>query len=240
MAAQQDLRFCVLGPLEVVVEGRRLALSGKLRSLLALLLLSRNHVVPRSRLLEELWPGVAEERAAHNLDVHVSKLRRFLGEAGGRLLSRSGGYLLEVSPDELDLERFERLVAEGRRALSAGDAAQAASTLCAALSLWRGVPLADVELDGVGAGAALEESRLAALEARIEAELALGRHVELVTELTDLVSHHPLRERLCGQLMLCLYRSGRQAEALDLYRKTRERFVSELGIEPSRTLTELE
>jgi predicted ATPase/DNA-binding SARP family transcriptional activator len=240
MAAQQDLRFCVLGPLEVVVAGRPLALSGKLRSLLAILLLNKNQVVSRSRLLEELWPGAAEDRAAHRLDVHVSKLRRALGGAGGRLLSRSGGYMLEVSPDELDLERFERLVAEGRRALSAGDAAQAASTLCAALSLWRGAPLADVELNGGGAGVALEESRLAALEDRIEAELALGHHAELVGELTDLVAGHPLRERLRGQLMLCLYRSGRQAEALELYRETRERFASELGIEPSRSLKELE
>lgn len=240
MAAKQDLRFCVLGPLEVVVEGRPLTLSGKLRSLLAILLLNRNQVVPRSRLLEELWPGAAEDRAAHRLDVHVSKLRRSLGGARGRLRSCPGGYMLDVSPDELDLERFERLAAEGRRALRAEDAAQAASTLGAALSLWRGAPLGDVELNGGEAGAALEESRLAALEDRIEAELTVGHHAELVSELTELVADHPLRERLCGQLMLCLYRSGRQAEALDLYRDTRERFVSELGIEPSRSLKELE
>lgn len=240
MTAQQGLEFRILGPLEVVVGGRQLALSGKLRSLLALLLLNGNQVVPRSRLLQQLWPSAAEGRAAHNLDVHVSKLRRTLGEAGARLLRRPGGYLLEVSPDELDLERFERLAAQGRRALSAGDAEEAATSLRVALSLWRGAPFADVELDEVGVRAALEESRLAALEDRIEADLALGHHAELVSEVTDLVADHPLRERLLGQLMVALYRSGRQAAALELYHETRERFVSELGIEPARSLRELE
>ena len=164
------------------------------------------------------------------------------GGDNGVLLTRAHGYVLRVAPGELDLHRFESLLHEGREALRAGEADVAARTLREALALWRGPPLAEFASDSFAGVdiARLNELRLSAVEERIEADLATGRSAELVAELESLVVAHPLRERLRGQLMLALYRSGRQAEALQVYQDTRRLLVDELGIEPSQALQRLE
>ena len=171
---------------------------------------------------------------------YVSHLRRALGD--GLLVTRGRGYLLQTARGQVDLDRFDELVAEGRRALGAGDARLASDRLGGALALWRGPPLADFSYEPFAQGeiARLEEERLAALEDRIEADLALGEHAALVSELDSLVHDHPLRERLQAQLMLALYRCGRQAEALERYQQARRELVDQLGIEPGRALRELE
>jgi len=235
------VEFSVLGPLEAVVEGRSVPLpAAKPRALLALLLLNRNRVVPVGELIEELWSGEPPETAMKALQVYVSQLRKAIG--ADRVLTKPPGYSLRVDEGELDLDRFEQLVREGRERLGAGDAKEAAERLEQGLALWRGPALAEFGSEPFArdAGARLEESRLEAIEGRIEADLVLGRHAQLVSELEQLVARHPFRERLRGQLMLALYRSGRQAEALDVYRRTRETLVDELGIEPSQELQELE
>ena len=235
------VEFRILGPLEVVRDGRAVELGPpRERALLALLLTRANVAVSRDRLIDELWPDDPPRSAVNVLQTYVSHLRRALPTE--RLLTRAPGYLLRVEGDELDLERFERLVEEGRRLLASGEAEAAAEALRAALGLWRGRPLADVDSAGFAAieAARLAEIRLAALDERIEADLARGRHRELVAELEALVAEHPLRERLRGQLMLALYRSGRQPEALAQYRAARARLAEELGIEPGRDLRELE
>src|SRR5919204_595850 len=186
----------------------------KQRTLLALLLVHVNDPVPRDRLIDEIWGDEPPETARTALQVHVSQLRKVLG--GERIETRAPGYRVRIEPDALDLERFERLVAEGRDALAGGDAERSADALREALALWRGEPLAEL---GEGPFAQrectrLEELRLAALEERVEADLQLGRHARLVPELERLVREHPLRERLRGQLMLALYRCGRQADGL--------------------------
>ena len=188
-----------------------------------MLLLHPNEVVPADRLIEELWGEDSPERAAAALRVNVSRLRKAL--PADVLATRSPGYVLRVAPDELDLHRFERLVDEGRSLLARGLAADAAERLRDALSLWRGPALADVAYESFAqaAIARLEEIRLAAIELRVDADLALGRHDEVVGELETLVAAHPLRERLRRYLMTALYRSGRQAEALDAYRPRVER-----------------
>jgi DNA-binding SARP family transcriptional activator/class 3 adenylate cyclase len=244
------VQFRILGPLEVLHDhGRPLVLGGaKQRALLAVLLLHAGQVVSADRLIDELWGEDPPQTARSVLQVYVANLRRILEPArprraaGGVLRTQAPGYLIDLGPDELDLVRFERLAAEGRTVLAAGDPAQAARLLGDAVGLWRGPVLADVTLAASGQGelVRLEERRLAALEDRIEAELALGRHGELVGELQALVAAQPLRERLHGQLMLALYRSGRQAEALAAYRQTRETLAEELGIDPSPALQELE
>src|SRR6266540_2128306 len=231
------MEFRILGPLEVEEEGRLLNLGGaKQRSVLAFLLLHANEVVSRDRLINELWGDEAPETAATAVQVHVSQLRKALGR--DVIVTQSPGYLIRVQEGELDLERFERLVAEAR----VQEPARAAEQLREALALWRGGPLA--ELDSVsfarGERARLQEQRLGALEQRIEADLALGHHAELVPELERLVREHPLRERLRGQLMLALYRSGRQAEALEVYRSGRRLLDEELGLEPGEELRRLE
>jgi predicted ATPase/DNA-binding SARP family transcriptional activator len=236
----QALEFRILGPVEAVRGGRLLSLEPRQRSLLALLLLKANQVVSRHELLEQLWPDVAEPKASHSLDVHLSKLRRALGADKSRLTRRSGGYVLHVEPNELDLERFEQLAARGRRRLEERRPADARAELRAALELWRGEPLQGIILDQPGLAVGLDERRLSVLEDRIDSDLALGRHAELISELQKLTSLYPLRERLRAQLMLCLYRSGRQSDALELYRHTRELYVSELGIEPGREMQELQ
>ena len=235
------MEFRILGPLEMWSEGAELSVGGrKPRALLALLLLHPNEVVASDRLIEELWSGDSPEGAAAALRVHVSRLRKALPP--DVLTTRAPGYGVRVEPDELDLYRFERLVDEGRSLLARGRPADASERIRDALSLWRGPPLADFAYESFAqaAIARLEEIRLAAVELRIEADLALGRHDELVAELESLVAEHPLRERLRGQLMTALYRSGRQAEALDAYQDARRALVDELGIEPSRELQELE
>jgi DNA-binding SARP family transcriptional activator len=231
------MEFRVLGPLEVVEDGQALPLGGtKQRALLACLLLRANQLVSTDRLVEELWPHGAPRTAAKTIQVYVSKLRKELGE--GRLVTHPPGYVLRVDPSELDLARFEELLDEARRV----DPRRAAEPLREALALWRGPALADLVYEPFAETeiARLEELRLAALEERIEADLATGRHAERVGELEALVADHPLRERLRGQLMLALYRSERQAEALKVYQDARRTLVEELGLEPSVALQRLE
>ena len=234
------MEFRLLGPLEVSDNGRSIAIaSGKQRSLLADLLLHANRAVPVTQLVDDLWGERVPETAVKALQVYVSKLRKALPE--GRLATRGSGYMLVVAEGELDVELAERLAREGRAALASGDPAHASAVLTQALSLWRGPALA--ELDGPFApveAARLEEVRLGLLEERIDADLALGRHAVLVPELDALAAGHPLRERLREQLMLALYRSRRQAEALDAYQSFRQKLDDELGIEPSQRLRELE
>jgi DNA-binding SARP family transcriptional activator/class 3 adenylate cyclase len=244
-----SVEFRILGPLEVLDEGRPLALGGaKQRALLAVLLLHAGAVVSAERLVDWLWGEAPPDTARSVLQVYVANLRKVLEPtrprwaASSLLRTQPPGYLLDLAGHTFDLVRFERLATEGRDALAAGDPAGAAAALRQALSLWRGPVLGDVaaELGLQGPLARLEEQRLAALEQRVDADLTLGRHSELVGELEALVTAHPLRERLRGQLMVALYRCGRQAEALDAYRQTRETLAEELGIDPSRGLQDLE
>jgi DNA-binding SARP family transcriptional activator len=229
--------FRLLGPLEVLEHDRLLALGGgRQRSLLAVLLLHANEVVSNDRLIDALWGQSPPPTAAKTVQVYVSRLRKELGE--GRLVTRAPGYLLTVESSELDLRRFEQLLGEARGA----EPADAADLLRRALALWRGPALADLAYEAFVQNeiARLEELRWAALEQRIEADLACGRHAELVGELEGLIAEHPLRERLRYQLMLALYRSSRQAEALDAYRTARRELAEELGLEPGEELKRLE
>jgi DNA-binding SARP family transcriptional activator len=231
------VEFRLLGPLDVAENDRSLALGGvKQRSLLAVLLLHANEVVSTDRLIDELWGGDPPATAAKSVQVHVSKLRKELGYA--RLVTRPPGYVLLVEPSDSDLARFEQLVGEASKVAPA----RAAEKLGQALALWRGPALADLAYEPFAQAevARLEELRLAALEARIDADLAGGRQAGLVGELEALIARHPLRERLRGQLMLALYRTSRQAEALDAYRAARRELAEELGLEPSEELKRLE
>jgi len=235
------MEFRLLGPLEVVDDGHPLELGPpKQRALLATLLLHRRELVSAHRLIDELWGERAPSAAAKNVQVYVSRLRKTLGD--GVLATRGSGYMLDVPPDAVDADRFERLAANGQELLLAGDPASAIEKLRAALELWRGSPLADLASQPFAHPeiARLEELRLAALEDRIEADLALGRHAAVTPELERLAREHPLRERLRAQLMLALYRCGRQSEALDVYRDTRRALVEELGLEPGPPLQRLE
>jgi DNA-binding SARP family transcriptional activator len=238
--------FRILGPLEVRSSGHSLPLGGpKQRAVLALLLLGANRVVSRERLIAELWPDAPGRDSEHALTLQISRLRKALSAAGdgeARVVTRAPGYILRVERDELDLDRYERLVAAGRAALQARDAESAVARLRDAESLWRGRPLADLEFEPFARldVERLEELRLTAVEERIEAELATGRHRDLVPELEGLIAEHPLRERFRAQLMRALYASSRQAEALAVYTDTRRLLVDELGIEPSAPLRELE
>jgi DNA-binding SARP family transcriptional activator len=233
--------YRILGPIEALVDGRPVDLAGpRPRAVLALLLTRANAVVPVDRLIDELWGEAAPATAPNVVQGYVSSLRRALGRDA--IETRGRGYAVRVAPGSLDLQRFERLASEGSAALAAGRPDDASSALREALELWRGPALADVAADSsaLAEAARLEELRLAALERRIEAELACGRHVDLVGDLEALVAEHPLRERLRGFQMLALYRSGRQADALEAYRRARERLVDELGIEPGSALQDLE
>jgi DNA-binding SARP family transcriptional activator len=238
------LEFRILGPLDVREDDAPVQLGGpKQRALLALLLLSANEPVSVDRLVDELWGAKPPKRAAHSVEVYISQLRKALGTDGAQLIvTQRPGYRISVGAEQLDLHRFERLLQSGRRALAAGDAASAAAALREALDLWRGPPLADFALDDFAQGpiARLEEIRLAAIEDRIDTDLALGGHSEVIGELEQLIARHPLRERPRGQLMLALYRAGRQAEALEQYQQTRTVLVEELGIDPSPSLQRLE
>lgn len=235
------MEFRILGPVEVADGGRTVEVGGhKQRALLALLLLHANEVVSTDRLVEELWGDELPANAAKSLQIHVSRLRKALGD--GALETAPHGYLVRVQPGEFDLDRFRTLAEAGRKALAADDLSRAAELLEEALSLWRGPPLADLSFEGFAQAeiARLEELRLAAVEARIDADLGLGCHVEVVSELEALAAAHPLRESLTGRLMLALYRSGRQAEALRAYQETRRRLAEGLGLEPSEPLRALE
>jgi DNA-binding SARP family transcriptional activator len=197
----------------------------------------RGRVVPAERLAEEMWGGSPPPTVAGTLRAHVSRLRTLLNP-DAVLVARGGGYALAAEPGLLDAARFERLAGAGREALERGEAAAAASRFREALGLWRGRALADVTDVGSLAreGARLEELRLLAVEGRVEADLALGREVEVAGELEVLVAEHPVRERLWCQLVLALYRSGRQADALAAYRRARAMLAEELGIEPGEEL----
>src|SRR5262245_1742063 len=234
----REIEFRVLGPLEVLVEARTLELKRrKQRSLLALLLLHAGEVVSTDQLIEELWAGNPPKAALGSLQNLISALRKQLGAE--TVVTQAPGYRLAVDPQGVDLYRFERLVTT---AAETEDARRRGDLLREALALWRGPALADLVFEPFAqiAIARLEEHRTAAREDLVAAELELGRHAQLVGELEALVAEHPLRERLRGQLMLALYRAGRQAEALEAYRQARETLVDELGIEPSSELQHLE
>ena len=232
------MQFQLLGPLRVVEGDRDLTPPRpKQRVLLAMLLLHREQVVAGPQLIEALWGEEPPESAQTALHGHISALRKLIG--ADRIRTRPPGYMLQVSADEVDLAQFESLVAQARER---DDPAQRSSRLLEALELWSGEPLADLRYEPVAQRevARLEELRLGALEERIDCDLALGRHHELVSELEPLVAAHPFRERLCGQLMLALYRCGRQADALHVLQSERQKLAEELGLAPGPALQELE
>ncbi len=232
----------VLGQLEVVADGRALNLGGRApRALLGLLVLHAGELVPRHRLHDALWPDATPAIAARNLKANVYALRKTLGEHASLVRTRPGGYELALEPEHIDAARFERLLDDARSAFAADEAERAATLLRRALALWRGPVLADLsdEVFVEAAARRLEELRLTAVEERIEADLALGRHADVVGELEALTAAEPLRERLQGQLMLALYRSGRQAEALEVFVRTNAH-LRELGLETTPALRELQ
>jgi DNA-binding SARP family transcriptional activator len=233
------LKFGILGPLEVRDGERTLTPSGgRQRALLALLLLQANEIVSTDRLMDALWGDEPPGSGATALQVLVSRLRAALGAGGADLLTQAPGYVLRVERGRLDLDRFEALLAEADGA----EPSVAASKLRDALALWRGPALGELAYESFAQPAVgrLEELRIVALERRIAADLELGRHAELVGELEGLVVEHPLREGFRCQQLLALYRSGRQAEALEAYRAARDTLVEELGLEPGPALQELE
>ena len=235
------MEFRILGELEVIGEDGPIELkAAKQRALLGILLLRANEVVSADSLIDRLWSERPPASAPKLVQVYVSQLRRALGD--GRIVTRAPGYVLTVEPDELDSARFERLLAEGRAALAEGNATRARRSIGAALELWRGPALADLAFEEFARTDAerLEELRLAALEERIESDLSLGRHDQLVPELGALVDRYPLRERLWRQTMLALYRSGRQAEALECFARARRTLDDELGLEPGEELRQLQ
>jgi WD40 repeat protein/DNA-binding SARP family transcriptional activator len=236
------MQFRILGPLEVTAEsGGAVALGGaRARALLAVLLLHANQPVSAERLAVALWGDDAPSGAIKTVQVHMSRLRKALGD-GEIVQTTPAGYRLWVGPGELDSERFDGLVDAGRRALADGEPQLASSLLREALGLWRGPPLSDLAHEPFAAAEVrrLEERRLAAMELAIEGDLAVGCHGEVVGELESLVAEHPLRERLHAQRMLALYRCGRQAEALEAFRDARRLLVEEIGVEPGAALREL-
>ncbi|WP_053226307.1 BTAD domain-containing putative transcriptional regulator [Solirubrobacter soli] len=235
------MQFGILGPLEVRADGRAVMLGGaKPRAVLAVLALHANQSVSAERLAVALWGEDVPPSAVKTVQVYVARLRKALGDPD-RLVTTPAGYSLRVGPGELDAERFERLLGDGRRALKAGRGDDAAAELRQALDLWRGPPLAELASAPFAPAeiTRLEEQHLAAVELRVDADLAAGRHAELVGELQQLTARQPWRERLHAQLMLALYRSGRQADALEAYRHAREVLVEQLGIEPGAELHEL-
>ncbi|MFJ4279512.1 BTAD domain-containing putative transcriptional regulator [Streptomyces massasporeus] len=245
------MRIQILGPLSAEIGGVPIApTASKPRQILALLALYPGRVMPVPTLMEEIWGGESPVSALTTLQTYILQLRRRLGTAMGPdsprnakdvLATRHGGYVLQIPPDSVDVYAYEQLVAAGRAAFEAGDDARAAETLRRALDLWQGPALVDVRVGSLLSieTVRLEESRLGALERRIDAELRLGRHTELIAELRDLIARHPQHEGLHSQAMLALYRSGRQAAALDVYRRLRVRLIEELGVEPSPQLQRL-
>jgi DNA-binding SARP family transcriptional activator len=223
-----------------VADGAPLALGGaQQRALLALLVTHAGETLTTDRLVDELWGERTPPTAVKTVQVYISQLRKLLGPE--RVVRNGHGYRLVADADEVDARRFEARAAEGRAALAAGKTEAAVSALAAADAVWRGPALAEIDLPWALAEAArLEDARIAAREDRIDAELALGRHAALTAELEALCREHPLRERLTAQRMLALYRAGRQAEALEVYRLMRARLVDELGLEPGPQLRELE
>jgi len=240
------MSFRVLGPVEAWTDKRRLVLGGPQQvKLLAFLLLNANRAVAADAVIDAVW-GAERNGAAKRLQMGVSRLRRSLASLdnpdGSRLRTVSGGYLFSVQPGELDAERFAERVADGRRFLEEGDPAHAGELLAEALGWWRGPPLAEVAFEDFAQGEIrrLEELRLVALESRIDADLQQGSHTELIPELEAVLAAQPTRERLASQLMTALYRSSRQADALDVYQRIRTRLAEELGLEPGPALKKLE
>jgi DNA-binding SARP family transcriptional activator len=236
------IRFNLLGPVEAHRDGQRLPLGGpKQRAVLAMLLLNANRVVQVGQIIDGVWGEHPPERAVNAVQVYVSGLRRALRPAD-LLSTRGTGYLLGADEHTLDLLEFVNGTAAGRRAMDEGRYTEAAERLRAALGLWRGRALADLadEPFAEAEAAALEETRLATVEARVEADLAAGRDAELVAELRSLVAEYPLRERFRGLLAEALYRAGRQAEALEVFRVARRVLADELGVDPSPELRALE
>ena len=236
------MEFIFLGPFEVRVEREAVDTGGmRQRGLLAILALNRNEVVSTDRLIDQLWAGEPPSTALHTVQVFVSRLRRALGSAAHCLVTRGRGYALEIDDDSIDADRCERLYTRARAAQATGDYSRAEGLLRDALALWRGVPLADFTYEpfAQAAIARLEELKLSCREELIDAELALGRHQQLMPDLEAFVREQPLRERARGQLMLALYRCGRQAEALADFREARRKLIDELGVEPGVALREL-
>jgi len=240
------MRFSVLGSIEVTDGAGPLELGGiKQRAILGYLVLHANKVVPTSRLLQSMWDGAPPPTARKMIQNAVSGLRRVLTGGSGDLPSlrtHAPGYQLHLDAETVDLHRFRTLVRHGRQAIADGETEQGAEQLRAALSLWRGPALTDLVEAGYRWSelTAVEDERLSTLEDRLDAELVCGRHREITPELEVLTATEPLRERLCQQFMLALYRSGRQADALRVYRRTREALVDSLGLEPGRDLQELQ
>ena len=236
------MRYRLLGSVEVYGDdGQLLPIGGRSeRVLLTVLALHANRAVSTDRLIDALWGDDPPATATNALQVHISKLRKHLAGGSGRDLLRraAGGYVLQVETGESDVESFDRLT---REAASVGDPSEVSRLLAEGLSLWRGAPLSGADSDALaGEAARLEEQRLAAIERRVDAELELAGHRELIPELEGLVHDYPLREELRGRLMLILYRSGRQTEALAVYREGRERLAEEMGIDPGPDLQAVE
>ncbi|MFC9297018.1 BTAD domain-containing putative transcriptional regulator [Streptomyces sp. NPDC057011] len=244
------MKIQVLGPLSAEVNGGSIVPTArKPRQILALLALYPGRVMPVPTLMEEIWGTALPQSALTTLQTYILQLRRRLGTALGPgaggvkdvLVTRHGGYLLQIEPESVDVHEYESLVARGQSDFEQGDDESAAATLRAALALWQGPALVDVragpilEIEVMR----LEESRLVAVERRIDVDLRLGRHTELLAELTELIARHPQHEGLHSQAMVALYRSGRQATALDVYRRLRGRLIEDLGVEPSPQLQRL-
>ena len=239
------MEFRLLGSLELTSGGQPVPIAGlRTRAVLAMLLVNANRVVPADKLASEFWPGHQPDRAAANLQVRLSELRRALNGAGeaGRLVTQPPGYVLRVAADELDASRFEGLVKAGHQAIAEGNAENAVRLLDGSLSLWAGPALAEFDdlQFALAERARLDEIRLGALEAKLGAQLACGQHHETLAELERLTAEHPLRERLWASRMVALYRSGRQADALRAYRQLRATLVDQLGIEPGPELRDLQ
>ncbi|OIK06004.1 AfsR/SARP family transcriptional regulator [Streptomyces monashensis] len=245
------MQIQVLGPLSADVNGVSIVpTAGKPRQILALLAFHPGRVVPVPTLMEEIWGTSMPRSAMTTLQTYILQLRRRLGTAMGPdapgtakevLATRHGGYLLQVQPESVDVHRYEQLVAAGQAAFEEGADEQAAHLFRSALAMWQGTSLVDVRVGPILEIEVmrLEESRLVTVERRIDADLRLGRHTEVIAELADLIARHPHHEGLHSQAMVALYRSGRQASALDVYRRMRIRLVEELGVEPSPQLQRL-
>ncbi|MGW1216646.1 AfsR/SARP family transcriptional regulator [Streptomyces sp. NPDC002499] len=245
------MRIQVLGPLSAEVNGGSIVpTAAKPRQLLSLMALHPGRVMPVALLMEEIWGARPPRSALTTLQTYILQLRRGLGAAMGAsspgsaksvLATRHGGYLLQIAKSSVDVHEYERLAREGQEAFDLGDNEMSAQRFRAALDVWTGSALVDVRVGPILEIEVrrLEESRLVTLERRIDADLRLGRHAELIAELTDLTARHPQHEGLHSQVMVALYRSGRQAGALEIYRKLRKRLIDELGVEPSPQLQRL-
>ncbi|WP_326573093.1 AfsR/SARP family transcriptional regulator [Streptomyces sp. NBC_00487] len=241
----------VLGPLSAEVNGVSIVpTAGKPRQMLALLAFYPSRVMPVSMLMEEIWGAHMPQSAMTTMQTYILQLRRRLGTAMGPdapgtakevLATRHGGYVLQIPPESVDVHRYEQLVTAGQSACEEGQDTRAADLFRDALAMWQGPALVDVRVGPILEIEVmrLEESRLVTVERRIDADLRLGRHTELIAELTDLTARHPKHEGLHSQAMVAFYRSGRQATALDVYRRLRMRLIEELGIEPSPQLQRL-